>query len=225
MPIAAPVATSRYDHVGPIYDAVSLEVLYRRPRRRLAELFGLLPGAVVVDLGCGTGRNLAWLRRAVAPGGRVVGVDASASMLGAARRRIRRAEWTDVTLVRGDVRAVADVLAAAHVRPDGFVATFALSLVPDTGRLWAAVDEVAAARAVRVGLAELGPADDAPRVLRPALGALTALGGGDPTSEPWRALADRATDVVHESFLGGHVHVAVGTCRGQVGGPTSPSAS
>jgi SAM-dependent methyltransferase len=219
------VTAGRYEHLGPIYDAVSLEVLYRRPRRRLADLFGALPGAVVVDLGCGTGRNLAWLRRAVAPGGRVVGVDASASMLGAAHRRARRMGWSDVTLLPGDVRELADVLAAAHVRPDAFVATFALSLVPDTERLWAAVDDAAVAHPARVGLAELGRPDGAPRVLRPALDALTAFGGGDPSREAWRALAERATDLVHETFLGGHVHVAVGTCGGQGGGPTSPSGS
>lgn len=216
---------SRYEHLGPVYDAVSLEALYRRPRRRLAELFGSLPGAVVVDLGCGTGRNLSWLRSAVSPGGHVIGIDASASMLAAARRRARRRGWTDVTLVRGDVQEPAGVLAAAGVVPDAFVATFVLSLLADGAGLWAAIDDAARARPTRVGLAELGPPDGAPRVLRPALGALTALGGGDPTRRPWRELAGRAPDTREETFAGGHVHVAVGTCGAPAAGPTSPSAS
>ena len=60
---------SRYARLGWVYDVISLEaVLYRRPRPRLAELFGPMPGATVVDVGCGTGLNLAWLRRAVVTG-------------------------------------------------------------------------------------------------------------------------------------------------------------
>ena len=45
----------RYAHVGRLYDLVSVEpLLYRRPRQRLGELLGPIPGATVVDVGCGT---------------------------------------------------------------------------------------------------------------------------------------------------------------------------
>jgi ubiquinone/menaquinone biosynthesis C-methylase UbiE len=74
-----------------LYDCVSVEpLLYRRLRQRLGELLGPIPGATVVEVGCGTGLNLGWLHDAVSPGGRVIGVDASESMLSAARRRTRR---------------------------------------------------------------------------------------------------------------------------------------
>ncbi|MBA3605706.1 MAG: ubiquinone biosynthesis protein, partial [Acidimicrobiia bacterium] len=44
----------RYGLAGRLYDVVSLEpLLYRRPRARLLELLGPLPGATVVDIGCG----------------------------------------------------------------------------------------------------------------------------------------------------------------------------
>jgi hypothetical protein len=117
-----------------------------------------------------------------------------------------------VALVQGDVRDPGAVLAAASVRPDAVVATFVLSLLADQTGLWTAVDEVALERPVRVALAELGEPNRAPRVLRPVLGALTALGGGDATREPWRQLAARAPDTVEETLVGGHVHLAVGTC-------------
>ncbi len=45
------------------------------------------PGAELLDLGCGTGDDLLALAPRVAPGGRVVGVDASAAMVAEARRR------------------------------------------------------------------------------------------------------------------------------------------
>lgn len=52
--------------------------------------FGLLeprPGAVLLDVGCGTGDDVRALAARVAPGGRVIGVDASAAMVDEARRR------------------------------------------------------------------------------------------------------------------------------------------
>ena len=45
------------------------------------------PGAVLLDVGCGTGDDARALAARVAPGGRVIGIDASAEMIGEARRR------------------------------------------------------------------------------------------------------------------------------------------
>lgn len=45
------------------------------------------PGAVLVDVGCGTGDDVLALAGRVAPGGRVIGIDASAAMIDEARRR------------------------------------------------------------------------------------------------------------------------------------------
>ena len=46
-------------------------------------------GQVVLDVACGTGRALPWLRAAVGPGGTVVGLDVTVEMLGEAARRGR----------------------------------------------------------------------------------------------------------------------------------------
>lgn len=45
------------------------------------------PGAVLLDVGCGTGDDVRALAARVAPGGRVIGIDASAAMIDEARRR------------------------------------------------------------------------------------------------------------------------------------------
>jgi SAM-dependent methyltransferase len=56
--------------------------------KAVAEL-ALAPGDVVVDVACGTGRAIPWLRAAVGPTGTVVGVDVTVEMLGEAARRGR----------------------------------------------------------------------------------------------------------------------------------------
>jgi ubiquinone/menaquinone biosynthesis C-methylase UbiE len=47
----------------------------------------LEPGMHVLDVGCGTGEALGWLREQVAPAGKVTGVDLAAAHIAVARRR------------------------------------------------------------------------------------------------------------------------------------------
>ncbi|MEV1333010.1 class I SAM-dependent methyltransferase [Micromonospora costi] len=76
-------------------------------------------GAVVVDVGCGTGRALPALRDAVGPHGTVVGLDVTPQMLAVARAAARRA---GAHLVLGDSRRLP--------LPDGSVdAVFAAGLL------------------------------------------------------------------------------------------------
>lgn len=56
-------------------------------KRRSFELLEARPGARLVDVGCGTGADVLALAALVEPGGRVLGIDASAEMIQEARRR------------------------------------------------------------------------------------------------------------------------------------------
>jgi len=92
--------------------------------RWAVDALAIRPGAVVVDVGCGTGRALPPLRAAVGPAGAVVGIDLTEQMLRAAAGLGRD---RDATLVLADARtlplrdAAADVVFAAglvHHLPD-----------------------------------------------------------------------------------------------------------
>jgi ubiquinone/menaquinone biosynthesis C-methylase UbiE len=56
-------------------------------RADLLDRLGLRPGETVLDLGCGTGDHTREVAARLTPGGRAVGVDFSASMIGEATRR------------------------------------------------------------------------------------------------------------------------------------------
>lgn len=60
---------------------------------------GYRPGDAVADVGCGTGRALPYLREAVGPAGRVLGVEVTPEMLAEVRRAGRDA---GVALLYGD---------------------------------------------------------------------------------------------------------------------------
>ncbi|CAN5817129.1 hypothetical protein BH20ACT6_BH20ACT6_19080 [soil metagenome] len=198
--------SARYRSVAGIYDLVSLEwPVYRPPRLAAIGALGLEPGQHVLDVGCGTGLNLAPLHDALGPAGVVTAVDASAQMLAAARRRAHRRGWHRDGFVRADVTG----MAGSDLPPaDAAIATYALSLMSDWERALDAV--VAAVRpGGRVAVVDLALATG--RLARPASRLACHLGGSDPSVWPWTRLEERATDVVGWSMRAGHVQVRVGT--------------
>lgn len=96
----------RYKHAAAIYDkALPFFSLGAGPRihQILARTLAVEPGATVVDLGCGTGLMLPFLRDRVGPGGRVIGVDMTQPMLDVARQRTAREGWRNVELHRAEM--------------------------------------------------------------------------------------------------------------------------
>ncbi len=73
--------------------------------RRIARLLlGLAPGDGVLDVACGTGNFSRDFARSVGPGGLVVGIDVSETMLARAVSDTRRARVGQVAYVRGDAQ-------------------------------------------------------------------------------------------------------------------------
>jgi len=95
----------RYNRLAAIYPV--FELMFWLPwgiRARAVERLGLKPGDRVLEVGCGTGRNLPYLVKAVGPQGRVYGVDYSDGMLARARAMCERRGWRNVTLLQQDAR-------------------------------------------------------------------------------------------------------------------------
>jgi len=96
-------------------------------RRRAVDALALAPGDTVIEMGCGTGANLPYLREAVGPEGAVIGVDLAGGALGRARSRIDRAGWENVALVCGDATR------PALRKADALLATFVVGMFDDPG--------------------------------------------------------------------------------------------
>lgn len=90
---------------------------------------GIAPGQHVLDIGCGTGTQAIAAHARAQPGGSVVGIDISANMLAAARRKARRA-GLDIELRIAD----AAELPFDNERFDVVTVTTVLHMVPESRR-------------------------------------------------------------------------------------------
>jgi len=208
--------SGRDNAVGGLYDLVSLEpLLYRRPRRDLLRQLDLQPGDTVPDLGCGNGLNFPEVSASVGPSGRIVGVDASTSMLAAAQRRTQKAGWRNVSLINGDLLTLAEVL---HRRAqidtaqvDAIIATFALSLLERTDEVWAVIDQRSAVRPVRIGIADIGGPHRSRSALAPGIPGPRRTRWRRPTLRPVGRTDITGRQHYPQTYFGRHVHTATAT--------------
>jgi SAM-dependent methyltransferase len=125
-PDRAAAAQAFYSRWARWYDSLARNAPgVRRLRAETVAALDLSPGDTVVDLGCGTGANLGYLRDRVGPEGRVVGVDAAPGAVARARDHVDGAGWANVAVCRGDAtRPPVD-------RADAVLATFLVGMLPD----------------------------------------------------------------------------------------------
>ncbi|HUB74670.1 MAG TPA: ubiquinone/menaquinone biosynthesis methyltransferase [Solirubrobacteraceae bacterium] len=88
--LAAGEVRAMFDRIAGVYDLMNSAMtagLHHRWRARAADLAGLAPGGVVLDVASGTGDLALELARRVSPGGAVVGCDFAEAMLERARAK------------------------------------------------------------------------------------------------------------------------------------------
>ncbi|MGE5297393.1 MAG: class I SAM-dependent methyltransferase [Solirubrobacterales bacterium] len=91
-----------YDKIAKVYDLLA-ERSEEPVRRAGLQMLGARPGEKILEIGSGTGRSLVDLAKAIAPSGRVFGVDLSEKMLQLAQDRARREGVDDlIEITRGD---------------------------------------------------------------------------------------------------------------------------
>ncbi|MEI9990703.1 MAG: class I SAM-dependent methyltransferase [Rhizomicrobium sp.] len=118
-----------YRHQRYIYDATRKYYLFGRDR--LIRELALKPGARVIEVGCGTSRNLVKIAQAY-PGTVLYGLDASAEMLETSAKAIARAGLTGrVKLVQAYAEDLGPGLFGEGEPFDAIVFSYSLSMIPD----------------------------------------------------------------------------------------------
>jgi demethylmenaquinone methyltransferase/2-methoxy-6-polyprenyl-1,4-benzoquinol methylase len=140
MPQAAPAShTNRqfYDRISHAYDSLA-DSSEHQAREAGQRALAVQPGEDVLEIGFGTGHALVGLARAIAPGGKVTGLDVSEGMRSVALSRVREAGVeTNVELQIGDAHR----LPFGDARFDAAFLSFTLELFePDD--IPAVLDEI-----------------------------------------------------------------------------------
>ena len=202
-----------YDITANLYYLVGFRI--QAYRKKAVAALRLRPGDTVVDIGCGTGLNFAFLQRAVGPHGKIIGVDITDAMLEKARNRVRKNGWTNVELIQQD--------AATFVFPqrvDGMLATFALSLMPGLDRV---IRNGAAALAPgkRMVILDLKLPSNWMRVLAPFLvwitrpfGVTRELADARPWETIWTTMSRCSLTVTVDELYFGCAYIAIGERTG-----------
>jgi len=116
-----------YRHQRHLYDLTRKYYLFGRDR--LIRELALKPGDRLVEIGCGTARNLVRIAR-LYPGVRLYGLDASQEMLKTAAETIRRAGLEGrITLAHAYAEALTPALFGTAF--DACIFSYSLSMIPD----------------------------------------------------------------------------------------------
>ncbi|MBV9112795.1 MAG: class I SAM-dependent methyltransferase [Hyphomicrobiales bacterium] len=117
-----------YRHQRHIYDAS--RKFYLLGRDGLLADLSPPPGGTVLEIGCGTGRNLVKLAKTF-PDALCHGLDLSAEMLDTAERAVNRARLGErIRLARADAASFDPVTLFGRERFDRIIISYALSMVP-----------------------------------------------------------------------------------------------
>lgn len=150
------------------------------------------PGGSVLEVGCGTGRNLILAARRY-PEARLFGLDISAAMLATARAHIARERLSHrIQLAEADATDFDPEALFGEARFDRVFLSYTLSMIPD----WRAALDCAAkilAPGGRLHLVDFGQQEHLPRLFRAALFAWLAKFDVTPRAELHRALDAIAT--------------------------------
>ncbi len=193
----------RYDRLASVYRLI--ELLFGLPpgiRRRAVDRLALSHGDRVLEVGCGSGRNLDLLRSAVGPDGRVEGIDVSEGMLARGRRLVERRGWSNVIVAQHDAAEIDD-----SARFDAVLFSLSYSVIPDReaalSRAWSALRPGGRLVIMDACL----PQGRRGRMLRPYASVISrATVLGDPEVRAWDELATVGTEVDNERlWLGTYV--------------------
>jgi ubiquinone/menaquinone biosynthesis C-methylase UbiE len=191
-----------YDRLARVYSRLEwLYLIFPAARRKAVRALSAKPGDTILEIGAGTGRNLPYLIEAVAPGGKVIAVDASPGMLAEARKLIEREGWSNVELIHEDAARL-----ELDQEVDGVLFSLSYSVLPERrpslARAWERLRPGARLVVMDMGLT----GSRLHRLLAPVGWLLLKLAPGDPYSEPWNDLAEYGA-VATDRFLLGFYYV------------------
>lgn len=199
-----PFIRQRYNRISKFF--VLFEWFFLLPpgiRRKAVARLELKPGDSVLEVGCGTGRNLNLLRQAVGSEGRVYGVDLSDGMLAEARELCEQEKWENVKLIQGDA---ADISLPEQV--DALLFSLSYNTMPHHKEvLRHAWNQLKPGKFMVIMDAKLPPGFRGKLLLPYCIWVMKLTVLGNPYVQPWEELREVAGQVEMEEMLLGSYYI------------------
>lgn len=193
---------SIYRYQRYIYDAT--RKYYLLGRDRMLDELRPPEGGTILEIGCGTGRNLVLAARRY-PHARLYGFDISSEMLKTARISIARAGMADrITVAEGDATAFDAESLFGQGRYDRVFVSYALSMIPPWRQALAPA-LAAVAPGGRLHVVDFGQMDGWPRWFKAGMLAWLAKFTVHPRAELEEALREVAAEA-HATFRFERLH-------------------
>lgn len=203
------MAESYYDKFSRVYDLLSPDWYYRKPRKFAIQALALGERQTVLNLPCGTGQNFRYFQQYLNGSGKIVGVDLSYGMLQKARGKIASNGWDNISLFKDDATKVDESWVKHHfgegVKFDAILCDLGLSGFPEWRNV---IDNL---------LPLLRPGGRFVimdwYIEQPGLraGFIKWIGGGEVDRPLYHYLAERVDGFqLEDSFKGGNIFVAWG---------------
>jgi ubiquinone/menaquinone biosynthesis C-methylase UbiE len=198
----------RYNRLARVYPFFEFAFLLPPGiRGRAVKKIELGFGDRVLEVGCGTGRNLAHLVSAVGPQGVVYGVDASDGMLAKARDLCDRRGWQNVRLLQQDAGEM-----ALPEPVDGVLFSLSYAVIPASQKVLAqAWRQLRSGGRVVIMDAKLPPGGAGKLLRWPVTVFSRATVLGDPGRRPWDELKELASEVEMEELSFRTYYICRGT--------------
>jgi len=198
----------RYDRIAGLITLFDWVFFFPPHLRKLAaERLAVGPGARVLEIGCGTGRNFPFLHTAVGATGKIYGVDLSCGMLSKAHELCRREQWSNVELTQCD--------AAEYIPPeplDGILFGLSYNTMPHHLTVLRHAWKMLRPGGRIVILDGKVPPGLAGRLALPfGLWLMKRTMLGNPFIKPWEHLSALAENFAMEEFLFGSWYVCWGS--------------
>lgn len=210
MPSHAELMDSVYRRQRYIYDFTRKYYLFGRDR--LIRELNPAPGARIVEVGCGTARNLIKMAKRY-PGRQFFGLDASEAMLETAAKAVAKAGLTgQIALSHGYAEALSPELFGQSAPFDEIVFSYSLSMIPD----WKQSLKAAAAALSpdgRIHIVDFGDLQGLAGPARKALLGWLALFHVEPRAELLNALENVSREGAYLRVLSGRYAFLL-SCRG-----------
>ena len=89
-----------------VYDLISSKRYYHKPRKYAIEQLKLQKHQIVLNLPCGTGQNFSYFQGYLCQTGQIIGIDLSDGMLQKAKQKVKKNNWQNITIIKGDATKI-----------------------------------------------------------------------------------------------------------------------